>query len=181
MITDFFKYNKVIFLGVLFSIFFIGVGIIFNIGGIAIAALLTFFISVVEVIRKLIRQMRYTNWLKKHSGKFVVNLYSEEEIEEEIDLIKTLLNEDFLLVSRDNINDKILVDLATRNNFDLDESLLISVSTERIEVSDIQNDFNLLLNGDIDMINFNERIKDIATLLVITESLTSDIVNSGKE
>ena len=181
MITDFLKYNKIVFVGVLFSILAFAVGMTFNIGGIAIAALLTLFISITEVIRKLIRQIRYTNWLKKHSGKFIINLYSEAVTEKEIDLIKSVLNEDYLLVSRDRINDIILLDLATRNHFDLDESFLLSISPEKLEISSIQNDFNLFLKEEINISNFNERIKNAANILNITGSLTSASATSGKE
>lgn len=156
---DYFKYNVFVWTGVFFSITAIIIGFILNIGGVVLAALLTLLISIIELIRKFFREIRYKKWTNKHSNQLLLQLYSEEEFKPQSQELLSLSKEQYLILSDQSIKKEILLDLARRNSFTLDNSFAIQISPKKITVLNIQKEFNSYLKKAINMTSFIEKVE----------------------
>ena len=95
-------------------------------------------LSLLELLRKRIREYRYAGWIRKHQDKYWVNLYSDAEFQFDLKSISSALGDEYFVVSFHPVNTEILLDLTARNNFHLDESVIVEIAENEIRVHRFQ-------------------------------------------
>lgn len=127
---EFYKYNKILVIGILIMILSIPIGFIFNSGGIILMSILLILITLKDFIFKIIGYRRYKSWATQHDSRCFLNINTNSlEIVSRTDFEE--LESKFILSVYDNnriyslSNTNNIRNLCKYNELYLDESFAL--------------------------------------------------------